>query len=680
MNTRPGNAPRTSIGPFPPVGKVAEETLQAIVLGEVDALLVEGKDGPRVYTLKDASEPYRYLVERMSEAAIVLDQDGIVLYCNGRLADMIGSDGVAGHRFPDLVIADHRVRLETLLASGGQRRATAEVALMSASGTAVPVRIAAAPMAFDERPCIALLVTALDDIAALKASEAALRESEERLRLTQEAAGLGCWELDIPTGVPVWSPVHFHLHGLDPGLGCPSYEMWHNAVHPDDRLRADAAVRAGIDAGRPFETDYRVVRADGTIRWVSCRGSVETDASGRALRVRGISLDITERKQAEESLKFAKAEAERAVLTRSKFLAAASHDLRQPVQSLMLLLGAVTAHTHVTPPQVTKAIGLMGGALEGLSGLLNSILDVSRLDAGVIMPRIETVDLGVLLDRLSSEYGLLATGKGLRLKARPLALKARTDPALLERILRNLIENAIRYTHSGGILLAARRRGAFVRVDVIDTGIGIAADKQAHIFEEFFQVGNPGRDRGQGLGLGLSIVGRLARLLGTELLVTSREGRGSCFSLLLAIDQDPGATGTVVPTAETSGSRILIVEDDTTIRMGLKLLVESWGYEATTASSGEEALVLWPAGGRAFDAIVADHRLGPGLSGTQTVKEICARAGGTIPTLIVTGDTAPERISQVYASGFDIMHKPVGAEDLRHTLARLLHGVPAGNR
>jgi len=659
---------------FAPTGKATEEALHAIVLGDADAILVETKDGPRVYTLKDANEPYRHLVERMSEAAVVVEGDGTILYCNGRLASMLGRrDGLAGYCFLALVKGDQRSRAQRLLAAGLELQANAEIDLVANTGKTVAVRLAVAPMRFDERACVALVVTALDDIAALRVSEAALRESEERLRLTQEAAGVGNWDADLVADTLVWSSAHYALHNLNPATCPPSYEAWLAAVHPDDRERTHTIAQAGRDAGKAFEIDYRVPGPGGSQRWVTSRGTVLLDEAGQPTRVRGVSLDITERKLAEEALKAAKAEAERAVLARSKFLAAASHDLRQPVHGLGLMMAVLKP--QVTTPTAARALSMMEQALDGLNGLLGSILDVSRLDAGVVMPNVLAVDLAALLGRLAEEYALIAGQKGLRIRFRAPALTTRSDPVLLERALRNLIENAIRYTPKGGILLGARRRGERLRIDVADTGIGIPADKQQHIFEEFYQVGNSGRDRDQGLGLGLSIVGRLARLLGAEVLVNSREGHGTVFSLVLPVEHAAPDAPKLVGAANESEGRLLIVEDDDTVRSGLQLLAESWGYAVTTAESGEAALAAAAAEDWRFDGILADYRLGPGLTGTEVAKEIRRLAGRAIPTLVVTGDTAAERIAEVHAGGFDMLHKPVGADELRVKLGKLLRGA-----
>ncbi|MBB4196623.1 hypothetical protein CCR94_20460 [Rhodoblastus sphagnicola] len=459
-------------------------------------------------------------------------------------------------------------------------------------------------------------------------------------------------------------------------LGSTDAELHSNdeqaaAVMANDRriMRGGAAevIEERWDGAGPRQRIFRSAKApllldDGSLAGIVC-----------------VSSDITQSKAAEQELRMAKAEAERAVLARSKFLAAASHDLRQPVQSLVLLLAMLKQ--NAVAPKVVKAAELMGQALDGLTLLLNSILDMSRLDAGVVMPQVRSVDVGALLDRLSGEYAAQAEARALRFKGSGLqawraTLHARTDPALLERALRNLIENALRYTRRGGVLVGVRRRGDRVRIDVVDTGVGIAAEKLSHIFEEFYQVSSAGRERANGLGLGLSIVERIAHLLGAEIEVRSREGRGSRFSLLLPLDDEPA--GTAVPPDATGAEtgRILVIDDDEAVRFGLRMLLEGWGYQTIAAASGDEALALGAAEAWRFDAIVADHRLGPGLTGVATVHEIQARAGRTFPTLVVTGDTAPERIAEIHASGFDLLHKPAGARELRLRMARLLAGAP----
>jgi CheY-like chemotaxis protein/anti-sigma regulatory factor (Ser/Thr protein kinase) len=257
------------------------------------------------------------------------------------------------------------------------------------------------------------------------------------------------------------------------------------------------------------------------------------------------------------------------------------------------------------------------------------------------------------------------------------ALPVRTDLTLLERILRNLIENALRYTAKGGVLIGARQCGKTVRLDVIDTGIGIPVDQQTEIFEEFRQLDNPARDSSQGLGLGLAIVSRLAHLIDAEVQVASRVGHGTRFSLLLPLERSAPAPVRAALALNDAGGRILIIEDDFGVRQAYELMLTDWGYDTLGAASGEEALERAAHENWRFDAIISDHRLGSGLTGNAVAKEIARRAGRPFPTLLVTGDTAKERLAEVSASGFALLHKPVEADELRRALASLLSATGA---
>lgn len=432
-------------------------------------------------------------------------------------------------------------------------------------------------------------------------------------------------------------------------------------------------------------------RSDGTVFDASLECLPKTAGVGSPV-LRVTLTDITARKQAERTLRLtndhlenlveertsqlaaALAEAEHANLAKSKFLAAASHDLRQPVQSLALLLAAIQEEL-AAKPKVAKAADMMEQALMGLRGLLNSILDVSRIDAGIVVPQLESIDVGGLVHRLCAKYQDQCRTKELTLRCRRVpGLHALADAALVERIMRNLIENAIRYTNRGGVVVSTRRHRDRLRIDVTDTGIGIAADKQVEIFEEFYQVNNPGRDRGQGLGLGLAIVARLARLLGGEVQVASRIGRGSRFSLLLPcnLDDGQGVEARSAPKLEVGGGRILIIEDDNLLRQCLPIMLERWGYEVLAAADGEDALDIAAREGWRFDAVIADYRLGPGLTGLATAKEIERRAGRSFPTVVVTSDTATSRIAELQGSGYAALHKPIAPDDLRRKLVELL--------
>ena len=373
------------------------------------------------------------------------------------------------------------------------------------------------------------------DITARKQADEALRQAkaEDEFRLLAEAMPQIVWA----TRADGWN-IFFNRQWVEyTGLTLEeSYgHGWNKPFHPDDQQRAWDAWQNAVKNSGTYSLECRLRRADGEYRWWLVRGVPLVDENGKIVKWFGTCTDIHElirRKQVESDLRAAKAEADRSSLAKSKFLAAASHDLRQPAQSLSLLLSVIRSELPDTPI-AAEAMSLAQDLLSSLNGMLAGILDLSRLDAGVVAPNMSSLDLGEFVYRLASEYRPRAVASGLVLRVAPRDLHASTDTALLERILRNLIENALRYTAKGGILIGLRQRGDRIRLDVIDTGMGIPAEQQTEIFEEFRQLHNPARDSSKGLGLGLAIVARLARLLGAEVQVSSRLGRGTRFSLLL---------------------------------------------------------------------------------------------------------------------------------------------------
>ncbi len=518
-----------------------------------------------------------------------------------------------------------------------------------------------------------IFVTDLD-ITRLRAAENALRESEKNFRSLANAIPQLVW-IASPEGEITWLNERWYDYtGAPPGQPAPL--SWISCVDPDSLSAIFERWSDSIATGRPLGMIIPLRGADGRFRPFLTRVMPHRDADGRIVQWFGAATEITEQKELEEALRAATLEAERANRAKSKFLASASHDLRQPVQSLVLLLALIERQVSAIP-KALETVGMMKQALGGLNGLLTAILDISRLDAGVVAPAIDSVDLGALLGRLSSEYEPKAADKGLELRLIKRPLHALADPSLLERALRNLIENAFRYTPNGGVLIGLRRRGDRVRIDVVDTGVGVPKEKQQEIFEEFIQLNNPGRDLGKGLGLGLAIVARLAHLLDAQIEVSSRVGRGSRFSLSL-----PAAEGAQTSEAqpahyEDPRGRILIIEDNLILRHGLENIVRKWGCETFAASSGEEALEIAASRLWRLDALLSDYRLGAGLNGVEAAKEIARRAGHDFPTLILTGDTATEHIAEIASSGFELLHKPVSAEQLRRKLSRLLRSEAA---
>nr|WP_247897040.1 MHYT domain-containing protein [Azospirillum argentinense] len=409
---------------------------------------------------------------------------------------------------------------------------------------------------------------------------------------------------------------------------------------------------------------------------------------GRQRLFTGIMRDITARKVVEDALHRAKAEAERAReealaardnaeradMAKTKFLAAASHDLRQPVQSLFFFAHALSDRLDGHP--ASPLLASMSESLNGLRTLLDSLLDVSRLDAGVVTPAVTEFALGPLLQRLADEYRGRAAEVGIALRYVPTDGWTRSDPALVERILRNLVENAIRYTESGRILIGCRRIGNSLRIEVLDTGIGIPEDKRDEVFVEFAQLANPERDRRKGLGLGLAIVRRLAGLLGHEVTLRSRPGRGSAFGLTVPSVAPrqvmktcrPAPQSGAQPPANGGKGLVVVVEDDAIILLSMRTMLEEWGYEVVAAVSADEAVGTLTSLGQRPDMIVADYRLREGRTGLQAIRDIYGVCGVRVPALVLTGDTDPARIAEVQQSGHRLLHKPVAPEVLRSAL------------
>jgi len=510
------------------------------------------------------------------------------------------------------------------------------------------------------------------DITERKRAEEALRKSEQRLKRVFESPLLGLVYWNMNGDIVDANDKFLDLVGYERADLAAGRISWKQMTPPEfAHLGSLAELKATAANSVPFEKEY--IRKDGSRVPVLAARAMFDEAHGDGV---AFIIDISERKQAERALALAKAEAERANIAKSKFLAAASHDLRQPVQSLTLLLSLIKGQVK-DKPKTADAVEMAKSAVNSLNGLLTGILDISKLDAGVVAPDIASVNLGETIDRLAKEYASRAAAEGLTLRHVSSALWARTDESLMDRIARNLIENALRYTKKGGILIGLRRRGDNVRFDVIDTGIGIPADKKKEIFEEFRQLDNPARDASRGLGLGLAIVSRLANLLGAPVEVASNLGQGTRFSLLLPLDRTEAPAAREAPAPEVAGGRILVIEDDGLIRQAYEMMLESWGYETLSAANGEEALECAAQANWRFDAIIADHRLGSGMSGNAAATEIARRAGRSFPTVLVTGDTAKERLAEISASGFIMLHKPVEADDLLRTVQSLL-GAMAG--
>jgi len=363
-----------------------------------------------------------------------------------------------------------------------------------------------------------------------------------------------------------------------------------------------------------------------------------------------------------------KEEAEQANVAKSRFLAAASHDLRQPLHALTLYTSLLDDPGQ--PAKTRRVVGQINASIATLQHLFNALLDVSKLDAGTLVPQIENFFLQPLFDRLANDFGVEAQQRGLSLQFEPSDVVLYTDPALLEQILRNYLSNALRYTKRGGVKVAATRGAGAVRIDVVDTGVGIPVDKQSVIFREFYQLRNPERDRSKGLGLGLAIVKRLSLLLNHPVGVQAEPDRGARFWVEVPLGTGQPAAPIVqeTPAAEMASGApalLVVIDDDRNVRESTRHLFEEWGCEVVAAASTESVLAMLEHVGRRPEGIIADYRLREGHTGLEAIRTLREQYGDDIPSLIITGDTASGPLRKLRNSGLQLLHKPVAPAKLR---------------
>ncbi len=404
-----------------------------------------------------------------------------------------------------------------------------------------------------------------------------------------------------------------------------------------------------------------------------------------SLRLRYDNLDLAKAlAQRNVTEAAARADAEAADRDKTHFLAAASHDLRQPMHALAMFVSALKAEPLAA--RSAHLVGRVDATLNALQQQLDSLLDIARLDAGVITAQPRMFEVHSLARQIETVFAAMAQQKGLRLRVLAPPLRLMADPEMVAQIIRNLVANAIRYTERGTVLVAFRRRGPHVRIQVWDTGVGIPVDQYTEIFREFHQLGNPQRDRAQGVGLGLAIVTRLAGLLHTRVEVRSQLGRGSVFwfDIQAADHANPlpqPAQPSVPPCAVPSANHpalalsILIIDDDALVRESMSLLLQSWGHQVVESMNVASSVAAVAHHAR-FDLIITDFRLPQQQTAFDVLDAIATVAAPLPPILVITGETAPAQIRLIHSAGHRVLHKPIQPDVLRQAL-RQLHGATA---
>lgn len=475
--------------------------------------------------------------------------------------------------------------------------------------------------------------------------EAILQNMRQGISLADESGRLRMWNRQFLELMSV--------PGMKPAEGDPIREVL-------------KCTRPPFGLGDTRRTEYR--RDDGAVIEVAQNAMPD---GGRVVTY----TDISDLKRREEALEAARRKAEQANAAKTRFLAAASHDLRQPIHALGLLFE--TLASRVRSESTALLLEQIERAVEAVDSMLNSLLDISKLDAGVVRPEVTAVDLAALLQRLNNAYQPIARLTGNRLRIRPADVVVLSDATMLQRILDNLISNALRYTHNGRVLVGAHRRGESIQIDVYDNGPGIPEDALEDIFVEFHQLGNPERDRRQGLGLGLAIVRRLADLLDHRIDVKSAVGGGSRFSVTLPVSSEQQPSREHVPASavvgvDLEGQRVLVLDDDGSVRDAMRSMLERWGCDVITTGSPEEAEACLSSAGAPPELLIVDYRLRHHASGIETIGRLHKLAGTPIPALVITGDTAPDRLREAHESGYPLLHKPVKPARLRSVMRQLI--------
>ncbi|WP_434623442.1 PAS domain S-box protein [Azospirillum sp. B2RO_4] len=670
-----------------------------------------------------ARADYHHILQSVGDGILGVDADGRIRFVNAAATTMTGhldldligrppSDLLAGPAPEteagltggqgDIAQAGGAARALALSLTDGRPRRVACERLRREDGGTLLVEISISPMLASGKRLAPMAdriqgaVVAFRDVTARRSAEAALNLSERRHRvlvqslhdaLAMTAADGGNLLANAMAERLLDGPARALLDPTASAIDAADGQAVQTTAGRrfidanGNRLHGLPPAAEAVRSGKPVvERIIGVVEggeATAPTRWLRVSSHPVADQTGGVEAVVSSVADITAVKALERDLNVA-------LDARERFLAAASHDLRQPVQALLLLSDLLLRES--LPAGARRMAEQIQSSLGGLGGMLDGMLDISKLEAGLVAPHPETVDIAALLARLHGEFSALGEkgGQRLRLVAPPLTM--RTDPGLLERVLRNLLTNALRYAPGGRVLLGARRRGDRLQIEVWDNGIGIADQHIGRIFQDFFQVGNAARNRREGLGLGLSIARRLVTMLGGDIDVTSSLGRGSRFTVSLPLTErevesgERADAGGSVGGSMTGGGTdrlVMLVEDDAVIRMALVLMLEDWGYRVMEAGSGAEAEQLLDSlidAGDRPDLILADYRLPEGTTGLMVMDMVRRRLARDVPGVLLTGDTSADRLREAAGAQCALLHKPIQPARLQDTLASALGG------
>jgi len=512
----------------------------------------------------------------------------------------------------------------------------------------------------------ALVLTAL--FSERRLHESALLEREARLQEALRAGGVMAFEWDLAAD----QVRHSQNASLILGFGSKDFlsgsEML-GQVHPDDRTHVTAGID-GINPNNPsYSVTFRYRRGDSDSEvWLEQVATAQFDSQGLPVRIRGLTTDITERKRFEEDISRAQKLAERADRAKSIFLAAASHDLRQPLQTLRFLQGAL--EQRHPDGEWREIVAGVGHSIDTMSGMLSSLLDINRLETGNLCPSKSDFVVNEIFSSVATDVRRPLEEKGLQWRVVPSDLLVHSDKRMLEEMIRNLLSNAIRYTDRGKILLGCRRAGDNVRIEVWDTGIGIPGDQLPHIFEEYYCDAERG-----GFGLGLAIVKRLGELLDHTVDVRSTPGKGTGFS----IEVPRGGAGVGVPepilTSDFDGElfhgTVLVIEDERSLRSALSRMLTLRGIDVIGVPTGSDAVSLIQQKNLCPDLVLCDYNLPGTMNGVESIESLRNALAWNLPAIVMTGDTRETTIEAIASHGMSVLVKPFLGDELIQLINRL---------
>src|SRR5271165_78783 len=527
------------------------------------------------------------------------------------------------------------------------------------------------------------LVTSKEELQSLNeeltALNSQLQETLERQRSTSNdlqnvlySTDVATLFLDLGLKIRFFTPATKALFNIIPAdIGRPLSDL--HSLAADGELLEDC--RAVLRTLAPVEREIETETGSCFVRRVLPYRTNDNGVEGVVITF----ADITERRQASDELGVAKRLAEQATAAKSRFLAAASHDLRQPLQTLVLIQGLLAK--HVEGDKARTLVTRFDQTLGAMSGMLNTLLDINQIEAGTVHAEMVSFPVDDLLDQLQDEFTYHAQARGLALRVVPCGLLITNDPQLLEQMIRNLVSNALKYTRCGKVLLGCRRRAGRLSIEVRDTGIGIAADQLTAIFAGYHQVDNAARERRRGLGLGLSIVKRLATLLGHRISVRSRPGKGSVFGIEVALSpgsQSSPRDNSLLGARETQSEAIhhtgaiLVIEDDPDVRDILEIFLKDEGHNVAKAPDGITALELVARDGLRPDLILADYNLPNGVNGVQATTKVREALHRPVPAIVLTGDISTKTLNIIALQDCVQLNKPIKLKELTKGIQRLL--------